>query len=88
MLLIASLITLITQSQPLTMSVDMKDRSGYAPYSDGQVTGWQPDKEKYQEEELDEQAGKRRISIAEGQSKHNQLGWKRLTVGHCYLPSI
>ena len=70
------------------MSADIKDYSGYAPFADGQATGWQPDKEKFQEEELDEQAAGRRTSIAEGQIKHNQLGWKRLTVGHCYLPSI
>ena len=70
------------------MSVDAKDQSGFAPYSDGQATDWQPDKEKFQEGELDEQARRRRTSIAEGQIKHNQLGWKRLTVGHPYLPFI
>ena len=70
------------------MSLDHKDASGYAPYSDGQTAGWQPDKEKFQEEELGGQTSKRRVSIAEGQMKHNQLGWKRLTVRHCCLPSI
>ena len=69
------------------MSVDIKDHSGYAPYSDGQAVGWQPDKEKFHEEELDEGGKRRRVSIAEGQIKHNQLGWKRLTVSYCYLPS-
>ena len=69
------------------MSLDMKKRPGYAPYSDAQATGWQPDKEKFEEEELDERANSRRVSIAEGQIKHNKLGWKRLTVSHCYFPS-
>ena len=69
------------------MSVEIKDPSGYAPFSDAQATGWQPDKEKFQEEELDERASTRRVSIAEGQIKHKKLGWKRLTVRHCYLPS-
>lgn len=69
------------------MSVDEKNPSRYAPFSDAQANGWQPDKEKYQEDELDERASKRRVSIAEGQVKHNKLGWKRLTVSHCYLPS-
>ena len=68
------------------MSVDIKDHSGYAPYSDGQAAGWHPDKEKFQDERLDGKADKRRVSIAEGQIKHNQLGWKRLTVGHYSLP--
>ena len=67
------------------MLAGIKDDSDYAPYADGQATEWQPDKEKFQEEELDEQAGRRRTSIAEGQVKHNQLGWKRLTVGQFYL---
>lgn len=70
------------------MSVDKKGGFDYASYSDGQATAWQPDKEKFQDEELDEQGRGRRDSIKEGQIKFNQLGWKRLTVGHCYLPSI
>ncbi len=68
------------------MSVDNKDFSDYTPYSDGQAAGWQPDKETGKV--LDENDTRRRISIAEGQVKHNQLGWMRLTVGHCYLPSM
>ena len=67
------------------MSADKKDYPDHAPHEDGQAAGWQPDKEKFQEEELDEQPGRRRTSIAEGQIKHNQLGWKRLTVGHWSL---
>ena len=70
------------------MSVDVKNTSGYAPFSDAQATGWQPDKEKFQEEDSDEQASRRRVSIAKGEEKHSKLGWQRLTVGHCYLPSI
>lgn len=70
------------------MSNDMKGSSDCSPYSDVQTTEWQPDKEKYQEDGLDEQGRRRRSSIAEGQIKHNQLGWKRLTVSYCYLPSI
>ena len=61
--------------------VDVKAFSGYAPYSDGPTTEWQPDKEKFEEGDLAEQA-RRRSSIAEGQIKHNQLGWMRLTVSH------
>lgn len=62
------------------MSVDKKAGFGYAPYSDGQATGWQPDKENLQEEKLDAQGAGRRQSIAEGQTKFSKLGWKRLTI--------
>ena len=79
--------TLLAQLQSLAMSANTKDYSDYAPDADGQAAGWQPDKEKFPEEVLDEQPGRRRTSVAEGQIKHNQLGWKRLTVGRCYLPS-
>ena len=70
------------------MSAEMKDHSDYTPYADGQANGWQPDKEKFQEEEVDEPVLRRHTSIAEGQVKHNKLGWKRLTVSHCYIPPI
>lgn len=62
------------------MSVDFKDNSGYAPHSDGMAAGWHPDKEKFHDEKFDGRGDKRRVSIAEGQIKHNKLGWKRLTV--------
>ena len=70
------------------MSVDTGDDSDYAPYSNNQAPEWKPDKEKVREGELDERDKRRRTSIAEGQIKHNRLGWKRLTVYHPYLPSI
>ena len=70
------------------MSINANDYAEYDPYADGQAAGWDPEKkeEKLDEEELDEQAKRRRTSIAEGVIKHNRLGWKRLTVGHFYLP--
>ena len=71
------------------MALDEKDPSGSPPSLDGQATDSQPDKERFQDEGLNGQAGRqRRTSIAKGQIKHNKLGWKRLTVRHPYLPSI
>ncbi|KAL8770760.1 MAG: hypothetical protein Q9209_003627 [Squamulea sp. 1 TL-2023] len=58
-----------------------KERSDHTPHN-GYAPGWEPDKEKFPEEdeELDERARRRRTSIAEGALKHNKLGWRRLTV--------
>ena len=69
------------------MSVKIKDYSPFAPRSDGDSPEWKPDKEKFQEEEMDPRDMRRRTSIAEGQMKHNKLGWKRLTVSRSRLPS-
>ncbi|KAL8952987.1 MAG: hypothetical protein Q9222_001138 [Ikaeria aurantiellina] len=47
---------------------------------------WKPDKDKEAPpdnlygEAMDEATTKRRASVAEGQMKHNKLGWKRLTI--------
>ena len=42
------------------------------------------DAEKQEEKLQDGQPyNRRRSSIAQGQIKHNKLGWKRLTVGDC-----
>ncbi|KAL8691713.1 MAG: hypothetical protein Q9218_003127 [Villophora microphyllina] len=60
-------------------AVKLREDSEYAPYSE-KASGWEPDKEKFPEEELDERSKRRRTSIAEGAMKHNRLGWKRLTV--------
>ncbi|KAK4695937.1 hypothetical protein P7C71_g1907, partial [Lecanoromycetidae sp. Uapishka_2] len=62
------------------MSTGMKDNLEYSPDSDDRANGWHPDKEKFQEDDLDDYGRSRRESIAEGQIKHNQLGWQRLTV--------
>ncbi|KAI4208780.1 MAG: hypothetical protein LQ349_009639 [Xanthoria aureola] len=68
------------------MSIATKDYSEDATYSDGHGHAWKPDMEKgdkqdqLQEPVLDEKATARRASIAEGQMKHNKLGWKRLTI--------
>ncbi|KAL8799901.1 MAG: hypothetical protein Q9182_005558 [Xanthomendoza sp. 2 TL-2023] len=56
-----------------------KEHSDYGPESE-KMSGWNPDKEKLPDDELDERARRRRTSIAEGAMKHNKLGWKRLTV--------
>ena len=64
------------------MPVNAKDHLDYAPDSDDPSPDRQQDKEKFQNEGLRQQPGRRRTSIAEGQIKHNQLGWKRLTVDH------
>ena len=69
------------------MSVNVKDYSPFAPHSDEGSSEWKPEKEKFQEEELDPRDMRRRTSIAEGQMKHNKLGWKRLTVSRSGLPS-
>ncbi|KAI4229832.1 MAG: hypothetical protein L6R40_008042 [Gallowayella cf. fulva] len=60
-------------------AVEKTDSSDDAPYST-QAPGWEPDKEKFPDDKLDERARRRRTSIAEGVMKHNKLGWKRLTV--------
>lgn len=69
------------------MSVAAKDDSEYAPYSNGHAPAMDKDEEKFDEEELDEKAVRRRASVAEGQIKHNKLGWKRLTVCHALMTS-
>ncbi|KAL8800298.1 MAG: hypothetical protein Q9223_007389 [Gallowayella weberi] len=56
-----------------------KEHSDYGPESE-KTSGWDPDREKIPDDELDERARRRRTSIAEGAMKHNKLGWKRLTV--------
>lgn len=67
------------------MAVNTEDYSEYAPYSNGQGSEWKPEKEKFDEQELDERDMRRRTSIAEGQIKHQKLGWRRLTVGHLHV---
>lgn len=62
------------------MAVNTADYSEYAPYPNGQESEWKPEKEKFDEEKLDERDMRRRSSIAEGQIKHQKLGWQRLTV--------
>ena len=64
------------------MSVNTGDHAEYAPYANVEASQWELDKEKehFDAEELDEGTTKRRVSIAQGQIKHNKLGWKRLTV--------
>ena len=42
--------------------------------------GWPPGPEKYDIEQTNTRDARRRTSIAEGQVKHNQLGWVRLTI--------
>ena len=66
------------------MSIETKDFSEYAPYENGHAPKWDPEKDKLDEEELGADDLRRRSSIAEGQIKHNKLGWQRLTVGPCY----
>lgn len=58
-----------------------------SPQLDGDTTQWKSDMEKgakmeqsQSPEQLDEKTAMRRASIAEGQMKHNKLGWKRLTI--------
>lgn len=41
---------------------------------------WQPGTEKYDIEHMSDKEGQRRLSIAEGEVKHNKLGWVRLTI--------
>ena len=75
------------------MSVATKDYSDDSPYSNGYAPAKDKDVEKFDvekldEDELDEKAVRRRASIAEGQVKHNKLGWKRLTVCHSLDDSL
>ncbi|KAL8707759.1 MAG: hypothetical protein Q9220_007279 [cf. Caloplaca sp. 1 TL-2023] len=55
-------------------------------FSNVRESGWKPGKDKeaspegYYDEGTDGAAAKRRASVAEGQMKHNKLGWKRLTI--------
>ena len=72
------------------MSV-IKDYSPFDPHSNGESPEWKPDTEKFQDKEMDPREMRRRTSIAEGQMKHNKLGWKRLTVRvppACLLPGL
>ncbi|KAI4190875.1 MAG: hypothetical protein LQ348_003588 [Seirophora lacunosa] len=68
------------------MSFAARDYNEDSPDSNGAATQWKHDvdkrdiKEQLQEPVLDEKATLRRASIAEGQMKHNKLGWKRLTI--------
>lgn len=56
------------------MSDKVSDDVEYAAYSEG---------EKQEELKDGQPYNRRRSSIAQGQIKHNRLGWKRLTVGDC-----
>ena len=56
------------------MSDKVSDDVEYAAYSEGEKKEGIQDRQR---------SDRRRSSIAQGQIKHNKLGWKRLTVGDC-----
>jgi len=61
-------------------SLSDKDNDSPSPARQDQPPSWQTGQEKYDIDQMDSREYRRRSSIADGEIKHNQLGWVRLTI--------